>query len=160
MHNADLLPLLFALQDSTKHARSGMKAEQIAELMGIGYSTLMNKVAPNVHTHRLSLAEFSALIRYTQDDRLLFKFAAAHGYLIIPMPTGVVGNSEAARTAVQATARFGEVMRSFDHATDPDGPDGQRISDDELKKFQDAGLEAQSYLARFMEAVKTMREES
>lgn len=102
--------ILEVLQEDVKRAPSGHKAEQIAALMGKGYSTLMNELNGSIPGHKFGLLQLIPLMQATGSRRALDFLCGAMGCVCIRLPRSGRGHSTTERDAIDAVRQFGELM--------------------------------------------------
>lgn len=129
--------ILEVLQEDVKRAPSGHKAEQIAALMGKGYSTLMNELNGSIPGHKFGLLQLIPLMQATGSRRALDFLCGAMGCVCIRLPRSGRGHSTTERDAIEAVRQFGELMAAVGDSL----ADG-RITAEESKRIRAEGYEA------------------
>lgn len=129
--------ILEVLQEDVKRAPSGHKAEQIAALMGKGYSTLMNELNGSIPGHKFGLLQLIPLMQATGSTRPLDYLCGAMGCVCLSLPAGLRPLASAERDAIRAVREFGELMATLGDALG----DGS-ISAEEGRRIKADGYEA------------------
>lgn len=141
-----------ALHDLVKFAPSGATARRIAALTSLPYSTLMNGLSRTESNAgcRLPLESLEAIVAAAGGGAFVAGyFAVKAGGVFVRLPeVGACPDGARAR-AMETMAELGALCRSFEHATAPDGPGGEAVTDRELRTFQ-------AQANRLMSAAKAM----
>ena len=145
--------LLDILREDAKRAPSGRKADRIAELLGKGYSTLMNELNGSIPGHKFGVMHLIPFMEATGSIRPLDYLAGAMGAVVIRLPKAGQGGCTMERDAVATVREFGELMGTVGAALD----DG-RISPDE-RRITREGYEAMQSIMTLLKRVEDADDE-
>jgi len=146
--------LLDILREDAKRAPSGRKADRIAELLGKGYSTLMNELNGSIPGHKFGVMHLIPFMEATGSLRPLDYLAGAMGAVVIRLPKAGQGGCTTERDAVAAVREFGELMGTVGAALD----DG-RITADERRRITREGYEAMQSIMTLLKRVEDAHDE-
>ena len=141
--------LLDILREDVKRAPSGRSAEQIAALLGKGYSTLLNELNGALPGHKFGLMQLIPVMEGTGSTRALDYLAGAMGAVVIRLPRPGQGHPTTERDAVAAVREFGELMAAVGAALD----DGH-ISPDERRRITREGYDALQAIMTLLKRVE------
>jgi len=141
--------LLDILREDVKRAPSGRSAEQIAALLGKGYSTLLNELNGAIPGHKFGLMQLIPVMEATGSTRALDYLAGAMGAVVIRLPRPGQGHPTTERDAVAAVREFGELMAAVGAALD----DGH-ISPDERRRITREGYDALQAIMTLLKRVE------
>lgn len=129
--------LLDILREDVKRAPSARKAEQIAALLGKGYSTLMNELNGSIPGHKFGALQLIPLMVATGSTRALDYLAGAMGCVCIRLPRAGTAHPTTEQDAIGAVREFGELMAAVGDAL----ADGT-INRAERKRIRNEGYQA------------------
>lgn len=141
--------LLDILREDVKRAPSGRSAEQIAALLGKGYSTLLNELNGAIPGHKFGLMQLIPVMEATGSTRALDYLAGAMGAVVIRLPRPGQGHPTTERDAVAAVREFGELMAAVGAALE----DGH-INPDEQRRITREGYEALQAIMTLLKRVE------
>lgn len=141
--------LLDILREDVKRAPNGRKADRIAELLGKGYSTLLNELNGSIPGHKFGAMHLIPLMEATGSLRPLDYLAGAMGAVVIRLPKAGQGGATTERDAVAAVREIGELMAAVGAALE----DG-RISKDERRRITREGYEAMQAIMTLLKRVE------
>lgn len=146
--------ILDILREDVKRAPSGRKADQIAALLGKGYSTLMNEVNGAIEGHKFGVLHLIPLMEATGSTRALDYLAGAMGAVVIRLPRPGQGGATTERDAMTAVREFGSLMATVGAALD----DG-RITGEERRRIVRAGYDALQAIMTLLKRVEELRDD-
>lgn len=131
-------------QAAVKNAPNGLSPEQIADLLGCSYATLMSELSGQPG-HKLGAERMLALMKVTGSAAPMRHMAAELHGVFVEMPEGAVTCREITKSLVESIREFGEftaeVGRSLEDGT---------ITQNELARIGKEGQEALAAILRVM----------
>ncbi len=139
-------------QAAVKNSPNGLSTEQIADLVGCSYATLMSELSGQPG-HKLGAERMLALMKSTGSSAPIQFMARELGGVFVEMPQGVNGNHELTRSLLESIREFGEFASEVGKSLE----DGT-ITAEELARINAEGQEALSAILRVMRLSREQQE--
>ncbi len=143
------MSLLNVLHDLVIRAPSGKPARDIAERLGLAYSTMMSQLNDAIETHKFAVENLLPMMELTGSDEPLHYLARARNGVFIKLPKVAGDLTASERQALTAVKEFGELMGEFTTATE----DG-RVTAEERRRIEVEGYHALNAILVFLEGLK------
>jgi hypothetical protein len=124
-------------------------SKELAGMVGKDLNLLLNELNPMNDRNKAGLDLLVPAMKASGDLRPLHWIAEQFGCVVLEVPAGVGGLNEVGQEAMTATGKFGEVMRSFQHALE----DG-KVDAWELQRFIETGQDGVTAMVGFIEVAK------
>jgi len=124
-------------------------SKELAAMVGKDLNLLLNELNPMNDRNKAGLDLLVPAMKASGDLRPLHWIAEQFGCVVLEVPTGVAGLAEVGEEAMTAMGKFGELMRSFQHALE----DGQ-VEAWELQRFIAVGQTSITAMVGFIEAAR------
>ena len=139
-------------QAAVKNSPAGLSAEQIADLLGCAYPTLMSELSGQPG-HKLGAWRMLEIMRVSGSIAPMNFLARELGGVFVQLPHGAMQGHELTRSLVESIRQFGEfaaqVARSLEDGT---------ITADELARISVEGQAALTAILRVMHLARIARE--
>lgn len=144
--------LAIICQAAVKNAPTGLSAEQVADLLGCAYSTLMSELSGQPG-HKLGAWRMLEIMRVSGSVAPMNFLARELGGIFVQLPHGAMQGHELTRSLVESIRLFGEfaaqVSRSLEDGT---------ITAEELARISAEGQDALTAILRVMHLARIVRE--
>ncbi|MEE0815182.1 MAG: phage regulatory CII family protein [Desulfovibrio fairfieldensis] len=135
-----------------KNAPNGLSAEQVADVLGCPYATMMSELSAQPG-HKLGAERMMALMKATEGRAPLHEMARELGGVFVEMPPVSVSGHEVTRGLVACIREFGDfaaqVARSLDDGT---------VTAEELARICADGQDALTAILKVMELARNAQE--
>lgn len=145
-------PLTAICQATAKNAPNGLSAEQLADILGCSYPTLMSELSGQPG-HKLGAERKLALMKAACSTAPMHFMARELGGVFVELPQGAVAGHEVTRSLVESIREFGEFAAQVGRALE----DGT-ITTGELARINTEGQEALSAILRVMRLAGSAQE--
>ena len=139
-------------QAAVKNAPAGLSAEEIADLLGCAYSTLMSELSCQPG-HKLGAWRMLEIMRISGSVAPMNFLARELGGVFVQLPHGAMHNHEISCSLAESIRQFGEfaaqVARSLEDGT---------ITAEELARISVDGQDALTAILRVMHVARIVRE--
>lgn len=139
-------------QAAVKNAPAGLSAEQIADLLGCAYPTLMSELSGQPG-HKLGAWRMLEIMRISGSVAPMNFLARELGGIFVQLPHGVLEGHELTRSLIESIRKFSEfaaeVGRSLEDGT---------ITADELTRISVEGQEALTAILRVMRLARIVQD--
>ncbi len=139
-------------QAVAKNAPNGLSTEQIADILGCSYATLMSELSGQPG-HKLGAERMLALMKTTSSIAPMQYMARELDGIFVQMPQGAAGCHEITRSLLQSIREFGEFASEVGKSLE----DGT-ITAEELARINAEGQEALSAILRVMRLAREKQE--
>ena len=139
-------------QASVKNAPNGLSPEQIADLLGCSYATLMSELSGQPG-HKLGAERMLGIMKITASRAPMQYLARELGGVFIELPECPAGCHEITRSLLQSIREFGEFASEVGQSLE----DGT-ITEPELSKISSEGHEALTAIMRVIQLAKAKLE--
>lgn len=139
-------------QAAAKNAPNGLSAEQIADLVGCSYATLMSELSGQPG-HKLGAERMLALMKTTGSVAPIQFMARELGGVFVEMPQCGAGCHEITRSLLESIREFGEFASEVGKSLE----DGT-ITPEELARISKEGQEALAAILRVMTLAREKQE--
>ncbi|MBN2140860.1 MAG: transcriptional regulator [Desulfovibrionaceae bacterium] len=144
------MSLLNVLHDLAIRAPSGKPARDIAERLGLAYSTMMSQLNDAIETHKFAVENLLPFMEITGSDEPLHYLARVRGGVFIKLPrVSGEGLKSQERRAIRAVKEFGELMAEFEAALED-----ERITARERRRIVREGYDAIQAVMAFLESLE------
>ena len=141
-------------QAAVKNAPNGLSPEQIADLLGCSYATLMSELSGQPG-HKLGAERMLGLMKTTGSIAPLQFMARELGGVFVELPQCGASCHELTRSVVDSIREFGEFASEVSRSLE----DGV-ITSDELARISKEGQEALSAILRVMRLARERQGQS
>ncbi len=131
-----------------KNAPNGLSAEQVADVLGCPYATMMSELSRQPG-HKLGAERMLELMKATEGRAPMHEMARELGGVFVEMPPLSVSGHEVTRGLVACISEFGDFAAQVAHAMD----DGT-VTEEELARICADG---QAALAAILKVMKLAR---
>lgn len=139
-------------QAAAKNAPNGLSAEQIADILGCSYATLMSELSGQPG-HKLGAERMLGLMKASCSVAPMQHMARELGGVFVELPRGALAGHEITRSLLDSIREFGEFMAAVGKSLE----DGT-ITAEELARINSEGQEALSAILRVMRLAREKRE--
>lgn len=144
--------LTIICQAAAKNAPNGLSAEQIADVLGCSYATLMSELSGQPG-HKLGAERMLALMKCAGTVAPMQFMARELGGVFVEMPQYANGDRGITKSLVESIREFGEFASEMGKALE----DGV-ITPEELERINVEGQEALAAILRVMRLAKEKRD--
>lgn len=141
-------------QAMVKNAPNGLSPEQIADVLGRPYATMMSELSRQPG-HKLGAETLLALMKATDGRAPMHQMARELHGLFVELPPAVTGDHEVTRGLVTCIREFGEFAAQVARALE----DGT-VTAEELERINVEGQQAMTAILRVMELARLARNAS
>ena len=139
-------------QAAVKNAPTGLSAQEIADLLGCAYPTLMSELSGHPG-HKLGARRMLEIMKISGSVAPMNFMSRELGGVFVQLPHGTLRDHEITRSLVESIRQFGEfaaqVGRSLEDGT---------ITAEELARISAEGQEALTAILRVMHLARIVRE--
>lgn len=139
-------------QAAAKNAPNGLSAEQLADILGCSYATLMSELSGQPG-HKLGAERMLGLMKAACSVAPMQYMARELGGIFVELPQGVAAGHEITRSLVESIREFGEFAAEVGKSLE----DGT-ITAEELAKINAEGQEALTAILRVMRLARERQE--
>lgn len=137
-------------QAMVKAAPNGLSAEQVADIIGCPYPTMMSELSRQPG-HKLGAERMLALMKATESRAPMHHMARELGGVFVPLPPGAVTGRDLTMGLVESIKEFGEFAGEVAKAL----TDGS-ISSAELERIRTDGQAALTAILAVMEKARAL----